>query len=212
MTEMTQMPESPNLATAFPRPPAVVATAFDDLREATAGQPGSMDGSRESARLPRPWDPATCAPELRRPLYVWLDEVVEWINREHTWGFARLIPTCWDRHPHLVQELAVVAAERWEARLDTTPVALADWQQRTLPLFLNRMAIMTTEGGCPPRKHESRSRYEAIYYLSSDAIADRRQRRKRDLSADPGHGRAQGAHQDQSEPAATTHAPLQRDW
>ena len=52
-----------------------------------------------SAMLPRPWDPPSCPGELRRLIYVWLDEVVGWINEEHTWRTDRVIPICWDLAP-----------------------------------------------------------------------------------------------------------------
>jgi hypothetical protein len=90
--------------------------------------------------LPRPWDPATCHdPQLRREVWQWLDQVVEWINTEYAWNVDGLIPECWYLHPHLVHGLGVVADQRRRTGLAYTSDALEEWQRYCLPSFLDRM-------------------------------------------------------------------------
>ena len=142
---------SPGLiATPFPPPPGVVAAVLDELRIAAAATDETVHEARRVALLPRPWDPPTCVPEIRQSMYAWMDEVVAWINEEHTWRTDRVIPICWDLHPHVVHELATVACLRWEASFARTPAALEDWHRFTLPAFLSRVIDRIGETGCPP--------------------------------------------------------------
>lgn len=95
-------------------------------------QPYSVD-------LPRPWDPATCTDlPLRRELWEWLDQFVQWVNQQCLWDPGDLIPPCWPRHPHLVHEIAVLAVQRRQASRTPTAWALEEWQTHALPTFLTR--------------------------------------------------------------------------
>ena len=76
---------------------------------------------------------------LRRELWQWLEEVAVWVNTQCTWDTADLIPPCWPAHPHLVQELAVLADQRRQAGLMLTSDGLEDWFRYTLPAFTDRM-------------------------------------------------------------------------
>lgn len=99
-------------------------------------------GTRLQPDLPRPWEPATCtASGLHVELVSWLTEFVAWLNTQHTWHPDTAIPLCWPRHPHLVQELAVLADHRRRASNEPTSLLLEQWQRITLPAFLDRMRL-----------------------------------------------------------------------
>ena len=92
-------------------------------------------------RLPRPWDPFTCAdPDLRLELWVWLDDVVTCINHEYVWDTAAYIPKLLARTPHLVHDIAILADQRRRAGRATASDALDDWHRYGLPAFLGRMS------------------------------------------------------------------------
>ena len=174
------------LASPFPEPPGVVARLLDELRLAAAATDETEHESRRVALLHRPWDPPSCPPEIRRYTYVWLDEVVAWINQEHTWRTDKVVPICWDLHPHLVHELATVACLRWEATFARTPAALEDWHRFTLSAFLGRVADRIGETGCPPGRHQpSPGMGRNAIYRDSDETTRRRGRRKDDEEALP---------------------------
>ena len=124
------------LAEPFPAPPGIIATVLDELRIAAAATDETEHEARRVALLPRPWEPSGCPPEIRRNVYGWLDEVVAWINEQHTWRTDRVIPICWDLHPHIVHELATVTCLRWEATFARTPAQLEEWHRVVLPGFL----------------------------------------------------------------------------
>src|SRR5580765_4686004 len=148
------MTEPRRLADPFPTPPGIVGTRLDELRLAAAATNEPEHETRRVATLERPWDPATCEPELRRRVYEWLDAVVGWINEQHTWRTHKVVPVCWDLHPHLVHELSTVACLRWEASFARTPRALEEWQRFALPSFLARVVDQIGEAGCPPGRHQ----------------------------------------------------------
>jgi hypothetical protein len=166
------------MATPFPTPPGVVAAVLDELRIAAAATDETDHEARRVALLPRPWDPSSCLPEIRLSMYAWMDEVVAWINEQHTWRTDRVIPTCWDLHPHVVHELATVACLRWEATFARTPAALEEWHRFTLPAFLGRVVDRIGETGCQPGRHQPSPGMgrNAIYRDASES-ARRRQRR-----------------------------------
>jgi hypothetical protein len=172
------MTEPGLMAAPFPTPPGVVAGVLDELRIAAAATDETDHEARRVALLPRPWDPPSCLPEIRLSMYAWLDAVVAWINEEHTWRTDRVIPVCWDLHPHVVHELATVACLRWEATLARTPAALEEWHRFTLPAFLGRVVDRIGETGCPPGRHQPSPGMgrNAIYRDASES-ARRRQRR-----------------------------------
>lgn len=128
--------------------------------------------------LPRPWEPSSCPPELRRLVYTWLDQVVAWINEEHTWKVERVIPICWMEHPHIVHELATVAFLRWEAGYAVSPAMLEEWHRYTLPMFLERIVQRIGMTGCPPGKHQPDpgDARNALYRQPDEANSRRRRR------------------------------------
>jgi hypothetical protein len=107
-----------------------------------------------------------------------MDEVVAWINEEHTWRTYRVIPICWDLHPHVVHELATVACLRWEATYARTPAALEEWHRFTLPAFLSRIVDRIGDTGCPPGRHQPSPGMGriAIYRDASESTRRRSQR------------------------------------
>lgn len=172
------------IATPFPAPPGPVARALDELRLVAGVSDETEYESRRVALLDRPWDPPSCPPELRRYVYRWLADVAGWINQEHTWRTDKIIPICWDLHPHIVHELATVACLRWEATYARTPAAIEEWHRYTLPAFLNRIAERIGETGCPPGRHQpSPGTGRSAIYRDVDESTRRRQRRTQDEEA-----------------------------
>lgn len=124
----------------FPRPGQRVHLAYRELHLAVNGTVEQKEAIGPANQLPRPWDPATCEdPELRDQLWAWFDEVVLWLNHEHTWDLLGTIPTCWPQHPHLIHEVAVLADQRRRAALALNSDPLEDWHRYTLPAFTERM-------------------------------------------------------------------------
>lgn len=124
----------------FPRPGQRVHIAYRELHLAVNGTAEQKQALGPASQLPRPWDPSTCAnPDLRNQLWAWIDDFVLWLNHEHTWDLAGMIPTCWPQHPHLVRELAVLADQRRRAALALNSDPLEDWQRYALPSFAVRM-------------------------------------------------------------------------
>lgn len=135
-------PAASQLGLGFPAPGARIEDAYRHLSEAQNGSDHLKDKRGHVSHLPRPWDPASCLdPELRSQLWVWLDEVAEWINSEYVWEGSgdRCIPDCWPLHPHLVHELAVVADQRRGAGLAPKSDLLENWHRIVLPSFFERM-------------------------------------------------------------------------
>ena len=138
------------MAARFPNPSPVVIAALDELRVAAVAPPESENELRRLAMLPRPWEPATCPGQLRRLIYVWLDEVVGWINEQHTWRVDCVVPICWAEHPHIIHELAPLACLRWETTYAVTPANLEEWHRYTLPMFLERIIQRIGQRAVPP--------------------------------------------------------------
>jgi len=183
------MSESGLMAQPFPTPPGPVASVLDELRLVAGATDETEHEARRVALLDRPWDPPACSPELRRNIYVWLDQVVAWINEEHTWRTDRVIPTCWDLHPHIVHELATAACLRWEATFARTPAAIEEWHRFTLPAFLSRLVERIGETGCPPGRHQpSPGGGRNLMYRNGDEPARRRNRRWQDEEAEASPG------------------------
>ena len=169
------------MAAPFPEPPGVIARLLDELRLAAAATDETEHESRRVATIARPWDPPSCPPEIRRNVYLWLDDVVAWINEDHTWRTDRVVPICWDLHPHLVHELGTVACLRLEATFARTPAALEEWHRFTLPAFLGRVVDRIGETGCPPGRHQQNPGVgRNAIYRGRDETARRRSRRWQD--------------------------------
>lgn len=166
------------IAKAFPAPPPVIGAALDELRLAAVSPPESEHELRRLAMLPRPWDPATCPPELRGLVYTWLD--VAWVDEEHTWRVDWAIPVCWMEHPHIVHELATVACLRWEAAYAVSAAGVEEWHRYTLPMFLELIVQRIGAMGCPPGKHQSSpgGARNALYRDPDEAGARRRRRHR----------------------------------
>ncbi len=134
-----ERPAAP-LALPFPVPGRLLQHAYRELSIAANGTPEQVKMLGDTRHLPRPWDPPTCThPDLRLELWVWLDDVVTWINHEYVWDTEAFIPSCWPEHPHLVHDLAVLADQRRRAGLAHTSDALEDWHRYALPAFHDRM-------------------------------------------------------------------------
>ena len=128
------------MALPFPTPGRLVRHAYRELSLAANGTPEEIKALGDTRRLPRPWDPPSCThPDLRLELWVWLDDVVTWINHEYVWDTDGFIPPCWTEHPHLVHDLAVLADQRRRAGMAHTSDALEDWHRFALPAFMERM-------------------------------------------------------------------------
>jgi hypothetical protein len=127
---------------------------LEELQRLAAVQDLSELDRRRLASTPRPWDPPNCPPPLRHEIYIWLDEVVGWLNEEHAWRVDRMIPVCWLDHPHIVHELATVACLRWAALHAPTATPLEEWHHATLPLFLDRISQRIGPTACPPGRHQ----------------------------------------------------------
>lgn len=168
----------------FPKPSNLVQRALDELRIVATAEDETDDEIVRVAALPRPWDPPTCSVELRRSIYTWLDAVVGWINEEHTWRTDRVVPSCWDQHPHVVHELATVAILRWETTTARTADGLEQWHRVTLPDFLKRISDRIGETGCPPGRHQpSPGQGRNAIYREEGECASRRDRRSLDAES-----------------------------
>ncbi|MGH3491722.1 MAG: hypothetical protein ACRDQ1_00620 [Sciscionella sp.] len=144
---MTEDPSEQNpsatevLARSFPEVGPLIRNACRELELAAHGTPTQRRLLGDPARLPRPWDPPSCAdPGLRAEIWAWLEQVVAWLNHEYTWDIDGMIPACWPQHPHLVHEVAVLADQRRRAGTALTSDALEEWHRCALPAFAERMA------------------------------------------------------------------------
>jgi hypothetical protein len=165
------------IATPFPEPDRLIRHAFGQLRVAKSGteeEKTAQLGDVNPADLPRPWDPPSCPPALRKHVWVWLDRVAAWINREYTWQVDRLIPSCWPAHPHIAHELGVVAAQRYDAGFAYSPDSLEDWHRYALPGFLDRTATRLGPNACPPGQHRDWPGIGRFKEFESPAALERR--------------------------------------
>jgi hypothetical protein len=141
------------IAAAFPRPGSLVRLAYSELALAVSGSEDQKRALGKLSDLPHPWDPPSCPPALRNQVWVWLDQVAEWINHEYLWVPDRFIPSCWPAHPHIAHELAVIADLRQSAGSAFTGEALEDWHRYALPAFLDRTASRLGTS-CGPARHD----------------------------------------------------------
>lgn len=127
------------LARPFPIPGRGISHAYQEVDQALHGDDDQRKALGDPGNLPRPWDPGTVtSPQLRRELWEWLEAVVDWVNTEHVWDPAHLVPACWPKHPHLVHEIAVLADQRYKAGKAIQSDALEEWHRYALPAFFDR--------------------------------------------------------------------------
>jgi hypothetical protein len=132
--------DSTALVQPFPQPGRLVQFAYRQLDLATSRQQDHLLPLHDLATLQRPWDLGTCqTPQLRKEVWFWLEAVVTWLNHEHVWDVADVIPPCWPQHPHLVHEIAVLADQRHRAGQALSSDPLEEWHRHSLPEFTERM-------------------------------------------------------------------------
>jgi len=140
MTSLDRFEDPKPLVRRFPVPGPQVQLAFRELEIAEVGTDEQKKALGPIADLARPWSPGTCtAPQMRAELWIWLDEVVVWLNHQMVFDVADVIPACWTQHAHLVNELAVLADLRRRADRAVTSEPLEEWHRYALPAFLERM-------------------------------------------------------------------------
>jgi hypothetical protein len=164
------------IVTQFPKPPALVRHALNQLQILRSGDADAISALGDLDDLARPWEPAGCSAKLRNQIWLWCDEVASWVNREYAWRTVQLIPECWPKHPHIANELPVLACLRLMASDSLGPDLLEEWHRHALPLFVERFAARLGESACRTGKHvdwPAVGRYEAAY--SHDAVAGRRE-------------------------------------
>lgn len=139
LTEITTL-TTELLIAPFPAPGSRLRNAFKELNTATNGSSLQKTTVNDGGGLQRPWIPATCRdPGVRAELFAWLDEIVMWLNEQYTWDTTALIPPCWPMHPHIVNELVVVADLRRLAEEATVSEKVETWHRDVLPGFFDRM-------------------------------------------------------------------------
>jgi hypothetical protein len=173
------MPMVGSMVRPFPEPGATVRVALAQLQLATIDPPADEAALCELAQLPRPWDPGSCAGQMRAEVWAWLDAAAMWVNEQHLWNVTRPgIPECWPAHPHLVHDLAVLACSRHFTKFAITPSALEDWHRFALPGFLERLRDRMGDS-CQPGRHQPRPRHERDETHSSAPVRRDRERRYR---------------------------------
>jgi hypothetical protein len=172
------------IAHEFPEPTKLIDAAFADLQIAAGKDQAAKATLGDIAALARPWDPAQCPPTLRRELWIWLDAVVTWINRDYIWQADRIIPACWPAHPHIVHEIATVACRRLSAQASLLADQLEDWQRVILPTFLDRMTTRLGGSPCQPGHHKPWPAASRVTDFTSKTAVTSRQH---SFAADTGH-------------------------
>jgi len=174
MTSLDRFGDPKPLVRRFPMPGPQVQLAFRELEIAEVGTDEQKKALGPIADLARPWSPGTCtAPQMRAELWIWLDEVVVWLNHQMVFDVADVIPACWTQHAHLVHELAVLADLRRKADRAVTSEALEEWQRYALPAFLERMRHRIAEhcGDDHARVWPAEGRFRR--HLDNNAISER---------------------------------------
>lgn len=182
-TGKTRRREPTPLVLPFPKAGPCVEQAYWELSEAATGSEAAKAIIGRPEDLARPWDPPTCGGyNLRQELWLWFNDVVDWINHEYVWDPNDIIPTCWPQHPHLVHEIAVLADRRRSAGLALTSHDLEYWHRDTLPQFTQRMRQRAT-AHCEKEHHPwpGQSRYNR--QLSTQARSERFQVLDADLQS-----------------------------
>ena len=172
----------------FPTPEGRLVGAYWKLEIAAKGPtPELVAGLGDLDDLPRPWVPSSLRdPTMRQDLWKWLGNVVVWLNQEYTWDTVAMIPQCWSHHPHIINDLAVLADQRRAAERSYTSNAMETWERETLPGFIARMQSrlkqQCTSGQHKPWPGNPRHRT----YLADEATHHRDERLTRDVTATGG--------------------------
>lgn len=164
------------ILTPFPAPPGSVQRALTLLDVLQRGSDEEREAAGDLSELPRPWDPVTCADDLREDVWAWCDQVAAWLNRDYAWRPQQMIPPCWPRHPAIARELPVLAMLRWNTHEATGPAAIEEWHRYALPGFYERMFDRLGESSCRTGKHQewpAAGRYDA--YTDVRAARERAQ-------------------------------------
>ena len=115
----------------------------------------AADGTDADKETPAPW----CWRDLpdRQAAALWR-ELADWLAWLHSrYPLADSIPTCWWRHPEVVEVTAAYAA--WKAAYTSTgasPYGPGEWHDRWLPGLEHRLATRWKTGRCVEH-HQDRS-------------------------------------------------------
>lgn len=155
----------------FPRPPALVAHALGQLRIVRSGDTDAIAEIDDPDYLPRPWLPASCGNQLRHHVWMWCEDVAVWINESYVWRSTQMIPDCWPQHPHIANELPLLACQRAQAEDSAGQDLIEEWHRHTLVLFLDRLVVRLGDA-CRGGKHAdwpAASRFDASQSVSGIA-------------------------------------------
>jgi hypothetical protein len=137
----------------FPVPGPLVREALGVIAIVRSGDEELIEQLGDLEELPRPWEPDTCSGPLLAQVWLWCDQVVQWINHEYAWRPTTMIPSCWPAHPHLTRELPALACQRHAAREALDVTGLEEWHRYTLPTFIDRMIGRLGESTCRDGRH-----------------------------------------------------------
>ncbi|MDT0446818.1 hypothetical protein [Streptomyces johnsoniae] len=76
---------------------------------------------------PRPWDLCSLPPTIEDTVWLWLDQVAQWLNWTYGWTDEQVIPACWHQHEGIAYELAALAFTRIDVYTATTPAYIGRW-------------------------------------------------------------------------------------
>jgi hypothetical protein len=108
------------------------------------------------------------------------------LNQQYTWDTDAMIPQCWSHHPHVINDLAVLADQRRAAELSLTSNAMEAWERETLPGFITRMQSRLKQQ-CASGQHKPwPGNPKHRTYLAEDATSHRNERLTQDLTATDG--------------------------
>lgn len=170
----------------FPDPPTAIVHALERIAAREGRNAGTVDLT-DADELPKPWEPATCPDRLRREIWTWCEDAATWINHEHAWRPAQMIPACWPQHPHIARELAAITCQRWMAEQASTPEPMEEWHRHTFPMFIDRLASRLGEGKCRDGTHQewpAQARYAA--FIAESATQERQRQFDVDGGSAPG--------------------------
>ncbi|RNL77603.1 DUF4913 domain-containing protein [Nocardioides marmorisolisilvae] len=113
-----------------------------------------------------PWSWRTIGPNAQEELSTELRRWVRWIRARYP--LAKKVPSCWEEHPEVVEELTALWVA-WQAAYeerDPSLTAAAEWHDRWLPGLLHRLEHGPFALDCSD-SHHSRP---ASCYAPSDSV------------------------------------------